>query len=136
VVRPEEHVDPRSEVREIVPRPIDARVMPVVQLGRAEHPSQRPERQVHVRVDEDGPHASQCGEGCERAERHAQQEGGEVLAKLRRDAVERVLAVGREEVEVFGAVVDGVEAPQRLPRVARAMEPVDEHVAEDDRDRA
>ena len=111
-------------------------MVPVVELRRAEQPAQGAEREAHVGVDEDRPHAAERGDAGEPPERHAEEERGEVLRELREDPVDGVLAVRGEEVQVLGAVVHGVEPPQRLPRVARAVEPVDEHVAEDDGEHA
>jgi hypothetical protein len=84
-------------------------------------------------VDKDRPHAPEHNEARERRDREAHDDHREVRAELRDDAVERVLSVSGEPVEVLGAVVHGVEAPQPVERVARAVEPVHQEVAEDDR---
>src|SRR5258708_12780 len=41
-----------------------------------------------------------------------------------------MLTVGGEPVEAFGAVVDGMEAPEETDAVLQAMAPVDEKVAQ------
>jgi hypothetical protein len=43
-----------------------------------------------------------------------------------------MLAVRREPVEVLGAVMDRVKAPQERSRGAAAMSPIDEQVAQHD----
>jgi hypothetical protein len=115
-----------------VAREIDAGMVPVVELGRAEDPAERAERQADVGVDEDGPHPPQGEQGRDVVEREAHHEGGEVHGELRAEAVQGVLAVRGEEVEVLGAVVDGVDAPERRERVAGAVKPVDQDVAQGD----
>jgi hypothetical protein len=68
----------------------------------------------------------------ERLERKAEHERRDVHAQLREHAVDRVLPVGGEPVEMVRAVVDGVDPPERLVGVARPVVPVHGQVSEDD----
>jgi len=129
VVGAEEEIGPRREVAEVL-YAIAAQVVPVVQLGRAQQHAQRAERQPHVRVDEDRPHSAQRDQPGDLAEREAEHERRRVDRQLRQQAVDGVLAVRGQPVQMLRAVVDGVKAPQDRQRVAGAMEPVDTDVAE------
>ena len=129
----EEPVDPRGEVR-IVADVAPARVMPVVQLGCAQEHAQRTERQAHVRVDQDRPQRSERDESERVLEREAERDGGEVHERLRVEAVERVLAMRGEEVETLRGVVHGVEAPQHVEAMLRAVSPVRDEIAEHERE--
>lgn len=91
VVRPEEHVEVGGKVCEVVPRL--PRVMPVMELRRAEHIREGPERKAHVGVDEDGPEGSKDGDSREHVDAHAEEHRREVHQQRRRDPVERMLTV-------------------------------------------
>jgi hypothetical protein len=111
-------------------RPLGAQVVPVVQLGRAQDPAQRAHGEADVGVDEHGPEAAEHHQRAHGLEGQPEDDARQVEAGLGADAVERVLPVGGQPVEVLGAVMDRVEAPQDFVAVASPVEPVDEHVAE------
>jgi hypothetical protein len=111
---------------------LETRVMPVVELGRAENPTQRAERNLYVGVYEDGPARAKDDETGEQSEIETEHHGGEVLRELGRDTVDRVFAVSGEPIEVLGRVVDGVKAPQEIELVARPVKPIDAKVTEND----
>ena len=109
MIRAEGDVEPRREVREVVGRArvagLGARMMPMMELGRAEQPAQRPERKPRVGVHEDRPRTAENGDAREELQANAECDGGEVHAELRHEAVERMLAMRGEPVEVLGAVM-------------------------------
>ena len=53
------------------------------------------------------------------SQREAEEERGQVDQAHRVDGVDRMLAVRGQPVEVLGAVVDGVEAPEKGTRCCR-----------------
>src|SRR5262245_19672140 len=83
-------------------------------------------------MDVDGPDAAEGDEAADRFQGEAEDEGGEVDKAHGVDRVERMLAVGGQPVEVFGAMVDSVEAPQETDAVLEAVPPIDKEVAQDD----
>jgi hypothetical protein len=126
----EDHVDPRREVR-IVAGVAKRGMVSAVELGRAQHPLERPQRQPHVGVDEHGPRAPDDEEARPRAHVDAEDDGRDVDEHLRLQAVEGVLAPRREPVQLARGVVDRVEPPQRLPGVLGTVAGVGEQIAED-----
>lgn len=133
VVGAEDAVEVGGEVREVVRGALDPGVVPVVKLGGAQDPAQRTEGEAHVGMDEDRPEAAQDHQRAHGLEGEAEDDARQVEAELGEEAVEGVLAVGGEPVEVLDAVVHGVEAPEQVDAVAGAVEPVDDEVAEDER---
>lgn len=108
------------------------RVVPVVEFRRADKHAQGAEREADVGMDVDGPDATEGGEGGEGGEIEAEEEGGEVDEADGVNGIERVLAVGGEPIEVLGAVMNGVEAPEEGDAVLDTMSPVDEEITEQD----
>lgn len=123
MVRAEGEVEIRREVRKVVPRL--ARVVPVMELRRTEQPLQRPERHARVGVDEDRPTGTKHGDPGEELAVDAEHDGREVHARRRRDAVERVLSMRGHPVELLRGVVHGVETPENVEPMTRAVEPID-----------
>ncbi len=132
MVGTEDDVDPGRKVGEVVPGAFDLRMMPMVQLGCAEQHAERPEPKAHVRVHEHRPDGSEGDEPSDRTKFEAHREPRQVGGQLRGDAVEGMLAVSGQKIEVLGAVMHCMEAPERLEGVACAVEPIDENVAEHD----
>src|SRR5687767_11022287 len=129
LVGAEEQVHERGDVG-VVAGVAGAVVVPVVELGGADEHAQRSDREADIRVDVDGPDAAEGDEGGEGLQREAEDEDGKVDQAHRVDGVDGVFAVGGQPVEVFGAVVDGMEPPQEADAVLEAVAPVDAEVAE------
>lgn len=83
-------------------------------------------------MDVDRPDSTEGDEADQGLDREAEQEDGQVDQAHGVNCVHRMLAVSGEPVEVFRAVMDGMEAPEDRYMVLDAVPPVDEKVAEDD----
>ena len=132
VVRAEEHVEIRSDVREVVTATRVARVVPAVQDGITEEEADRPERHAHVRVHERREAGAQDEQRHDRVHADAENERRKVQAELAEESVERMFAMRGDPVDRLRGMVDRVEAPQDRKGVARAMSPVEEDVARED----
>src|SRR5207247_5755978 len=97
----------------------------MVKLRRADQHPQRPNRQPNVRMNVDRPDAAERDQPRKRLQRESQSERRQVDQADRVDGVNGVFAMGGEPVQVFGGVMDGVKAPQKLALVLQAMSPVD-----------
>jgi len=104
----------------------------VVQLRGTDEHAQRAEGQTDIGMNVDGPDAAEGNEAGQSFEREAEEESGEVDEAHGVNRVERVLAVSGQPVEMLGAVVDGMEAPEKADAVLEAMAPVDQEIAEQD----
>ena len=82
-------------------------------------------------MDVDGPHAAEGEQSGERFEREPQKERGQIDEPHGVNGVEWMFAMGREPVEMFGAVVNGMEAPQEFEAMLQSMSPINEKVAEE-----
>ena len=111
MVGAEQHVEPRGEVCEVMARPLNARVVVMVELRRPEEHAERTKREADVGMNKDSPHRPEHDEAGQDPGGEAHRDQGEVLAKLGEEAVDRVLPVRRQPVEVRRAVVHRVEAP-------------------------
>lgn len=79
-----------------------------------------------------GPQAAEGEEARERLQRKAEDEGGQIDDADGVNRIERMLAMRRESVEMLGAVMNGMKAPQKRHFVLQAMCPVDAEVAQHD----
>lgn len=135
MVGPENEVQVRREVREVVLGLADARMMPMVQLRRSEEVPQRSQREPHVGMDEDRPHPAEDHERPQQVEPQPEEDAGQVQERLRAQTVQRVLSMGCQPVQVLHRMVDRVKAPQEVEMVAGAMEPIDAQIPEHERER-
>ena len=111
------------------------RVMPAVQLGHAEEVVQRAEPKLHVGVLEDAVHGGHQREEREHLDAASQHHEQPVRRDEGQQRVDRVEAAGVQPVEPRGAVVRGVEAPEAVPLVLPAVDPVARQLAHHERQR-
>src|SRR5260370_4949357 len=81
-------------------------------------------------MDVDGPHAAEGEEASYRFERETQKECGQINETHCVNRVERMFAVCREPIEMFGAVMDGMKSPQKFEAMLQAMSPINKKIAE------
>src|SRR5438270_428335 len=106
--------------------------MPMVQLWRADEKAQRANRQAHVRMDENRPQPTKGKQSRESFQRKSHRKGRQIDQSHGVNCVERVFAMRGEPVEMFGAVVDRVEAPKKPDLMLQTMTPIDQQVAQED----
>ena len=131
-VRAEENVEIRGEIGEVVRCSLGADVVIVMDLRRPEQITERADREANIRVNENRPKTPDHHERAEGLEREPEHNARQIQEELRRDTVEGVLAVGGHPIEVLGAVMDRMKAPQKIEAVARAVEPINEKISEKD----
>src|SRR5262249_44773396 len=106
-------------------------VVPVVQFrGADEHP-QRADGQPDIGMNVDRPNAPEGNETGQGLQGETEDESREVDESQGVNRIERVLAVSSKPVEMFGAVVDGMDPPKQADAVLEAMAPVNEEVAQE-----
>jgi hypothetical protein len=81
-------------------------------------------------VDEDRPQPAEHDHASDGVERQAERDARQVLHRLGQQAVDRVLAMSRQPVEVLGGVVHAVEAPKDLEAMRRTVKPVHDQIAD------
>src|SRR6185503_13020362 len=104
-------------------------MVPVMQFWRAYQHTQGSNGQTHVGMNVDGPNPAkrkQSGEGLQRKSHHKCRQVDQADGV---DAIERMFPMGRQPVEMFGAVMNGMETPQKSNPVLQAMSPLDQRVA-------
>jgi hypothetical protein len=129
----EHDVDPRRQVR-VVARIAVAGVVGAMERWRAEEKAERAEIERDVRVDEDREERAKGDEPEEAVEWEAEEDGGRVHDGLRVEAIERMLAVRGEPVDVLARVVDGVDAPEEVDPMLEPMARVRGEVTEAERE--
>ena len=105
-------------------------VVPVMQFWGTQEHAQGADGEADIGVNVDRPKATKGDEAGEGFEGKTEEEGREVDQAHGVQTIERVFAVGGEPVEMFGAVVNGMEPPEKANAVLEAMAPVDEEVAQ------
>src|SRR5207247_1849892 len=80
--------------------------------------AQRTDGQADIRMNVDRPDATKRDEAGQRFQRKANHEGRQVDDADRVDRIERMLAMGREPVEMLGDVVHRMKAPQETDAMA------------------
>ena len=106
----ENNVHQRRDVG-VVSRLAIAAVMPMMQFGGADQQAQRSDGQANVGMYVDGPDAAKSQQSSKRFQWKTKQEGGQIYQSHSIDGVERMLAMGCEPIEMFGAVVNRMKAP-------------------------
>src|SRR5258708_7834657 len=80
----------------------------------------------------DSPDAAEGDETGDGFQRKTEEERGKVDQAHCVDRVERMFAVGGEPVEVFGAVVDRVEPPEKPDAMLQPVAPIDQEITQYD----
>src|SRR5437762_2730426 len=99
-------------------------MVPVMQFRCADEPTQRPNRQSHIRVDVDGPNAAEREQARERLQRKSQQKGRQVDQAHRVNRVYWMLSMCRQPVEMLGAVMDRMKSPEETDAVLQTVPPI------------
>ena len=124
----EKHIHERSEICVVAGVAIFGMV-PVVQLRRAEEHANRADGEADIGMDVDRPYSTEQKEARNRFQWKAEDHGGQVDQSHGVDRIERMLAVGGQPVQMFSAVVDGMEAPEKAHAVLQAVAPIHEEIA-------
>ncbi len=122
-----EHLVDHRQAEVLVACPVVDRVVPVVPLGRVDHPSQTGEPQPHVGVLEQRQQGDEHRDAAEHAGAVAEQHEGEHRERLGERLVERVETTRGHPVHLLDAVVHRVEAPQERHLVREPVAPVVRH---------
>src|SRR5262245_42487952 len=130
-IRAEEDVHQRRDVG-VVAGVAVAVVVPVVQLGRTDDPAQGTDGQSDIRVNVDRPQSAEGDEASENPEIETEQKRRQVDDADGVDRVERMFAMRGEPVEMFGAVMHRMEAPQKRDAMLQTMSPVNEEITQHD----
>ena len=129
---------PDAEDRAIISDPVfaalvfDARVMPLVKDWRAEHVSQRAERPIHIRVNQQRRRADENigrnhgGDGQSENQQNDPDDGGV------QNLADRMQPRGGEPVEFLARVVDDVKRPQHRETMVGTVNPIRKKVGDDD----
>jgi hypothetical protein len=105
-------------------------VVPVVEFRGTDEHAERAERKADIGVKVDRPKTTEDDETGDAFEGKSEDHGGEIDEAHGVNRIERVFAVSGKPVEMFGAVVDSMEPPEKADAVLKAMAPVDQAVAQ------
>jgi hypothetical protein len=104
-------------------------MVPVVELRGTDEHAERSNRQADIRVNVDSPNAPKGDKARERCNGEANDAERQVGEEQGVNCIEWVFAVRGKPVQMFGTVVDGMEAPEEGDTVLEAMAPVDQQIA-------
>src|SRR6266576_1034440 len=99
-------------------------MMPVMQFRRADEHPQRTDWEANVRMDVDGPDAAKGEQAGECLQRESHDESRQIDQTHGVNGVQRMLPVRRQPVEMFGALMDRMEPPEKLHSVLQPMSPI------------
>ena len=103
-------------------------MMPMVELRRANQHPERPDRQAHIGMDVDGPQTAEGQQAGDRFQRKAEQESRQIDQAHGIDGIQRMLAMSRQPVQVLGAVMYGMETPEKTDSMLQPMAPIDKQI--------
>jgi hypothetical protein len=104
-------------------------MMPVMQFRSANEHAQRTEREAHIGVDINCPKTTEGEHSGDGFERESHDKCGQVDQTHRINGVDGMLAMGCQPIKMLGAVMNGMEAPEKTDPVLQPVAPIHAQVA-------
>jgi hypothetical protein len=127
-VRAEEKIHDGGDVGVVARMPFFG-MMPMMKLRRADQHSQRADCQADIRVNEYCPKPAEGDQACDSLHWKPEGKRGKVDQAHCVHGVQRMLAMGGEPVEMFGAMVNRMNAPKEPEAVLKPMAPIYQEIA-------
>src|SRR5947208_973505 len=112
----------------VVARLALAGMMPMMKFRRAYEHTQRADGQTHIGMNVDGPKTPKSQQTRDGFEGKPEDERRQVDQAHGINGIQRVLAMGCQPIQMFGAVMNRVETPEEANPMLQPMAPIDKKV--------